>query len=179
MCSDTLTRGPTVEPEASVRTTPAGMLDICSLETRGSRHQPPGSEGRVEISATDTPLVRWMTMTDNVTDEPDFETVVELLDDEFAREILALTSSEPMTVAEISDRSDAAASTLYRRVGRLQEAELLVEQSRIRSDGHHDTVYAATLEYVQISLVDGEFSMTIDRQAEDASERLRRLWRDL
>lgn len=118
----------------------------------------------------------WMAMSDDVTDEAEFETVVELLDDEFAREILALTSTEPMTVNEISDRSEAAPSTLYRRVERLQEAELLVEQSRIRPDGHHDTVYAAALEYVHISLADGEFTARVDRREEDAVDRLQRLW---
>lgn len=164
---------------APFRPGPSGVDAVESPDEIGVRDRWPGSGKQERRAATDTSLIGWATMTDDVNDKPEFETVVELLDDEFAREILAFTSTEPMTVTEISDRSEAAPSTLYRRVERLQEAELLVEQSRIRSDGHHDTVYAAALEHVQISLANGEFTVRIDRRKEDAADRLRRLWGDL
>lgn len=119
-----------------------------------------------------------MTGRDDVTEQSDFEALVALLDDEYARDVLAATSSEPMTVKEMSDVSEASPSTLYRRVERLQSADLLVEQTRIRPDGHHDTEYAATLKRLQVTLEDGQFDFTVER-AEDAADRLWRLWRDL
>jgi hypothetical protein len=115
-----------------------------------------------------------MTETNDVS-TPEFETLVGLLDDEYARDILCSTSQEPMNVPELSEQSDASEATLYRRVEQLLEADLLAEQTRVRSDGHHDTVYAATLDGVQIRLVDGEFEFDLTR-AEDATDRLQRLW---
>lgn len=121
----------------------------------------------------------WMRTSDDVSETPEFETLVDFLDDEYARDILTATSETPMTVNEISDRSDASPSTLYRRVERLQEADLLAEQTRIRQDGHHETVYAATLRHAHITLADGQFDLAIERDTEDTADRLRRMWRDL
>jgi predicted transcriptional regulator len=117
-----------------------------------------------------------MTTTEDVSEE--FETVVGLLDDEYARHILTATSKEPMTVPELSERSEAAESTLYRRVEQLTEAELVTEQTRVRSDGHHDTVYAATLTDCHVTLRDGQFEVELERTDRDAADRLHRLWRE-
>jgi DNA-binding transcriptional ArsR family regulator len=121
-------------------------------------------------------FIRWMTTTDDVSE--DFETIVGLLDDEYARRILTATSQEPMTVPELSDRSEAAESTLYRRVEQLTDAGLVTEQTRVRSDGHHDTVYAATLRGCHVTLRDGQFEVELERADRDAADRLQQLWRD-
>jgi len=110
---------------------------------------------------------------------PEFETLVGFLDDEYTRDILTATSQQPMTVQELSDVSAAAPSTLYRRVEQLREADLLEEQTRIRQDGHHDTVYAATLAEVRVTLEDGQFDAEVKRANEDAADRLQRLWGEL
>lgn len=117
-------------------------------------------------------------MTDSTTDGSEFETIVGLLDDEYAREILRATSQEPMTVPELSDRSEASPATLYRRIEQLQELALLAEQTTIDPDGHHATAYATTLEGLHIGLDDGEFDCTLERADEDAADRLQRLWSD-
>lgn len=119
-----------------------------------------------------------MTTTHDVNKEEEFETVVGLLDDEYARDILKVTSQEPMTVPELSEQSNAAESTLYRRIEQLQEAGLVSEQTRVRSDGHHDAIYSATLEGCQITLKDGQFEIRVDRTEQDTVDRLQQLWRD-
>jgi predicted transcriptional regulator len=119
-----------------------------------------------------------MTAEDNAM-EPEFETLVGFLDDEYTRDILTATSQQPMTVQALSDVSEATPSTLYRRVEQLQAADLLEEQTRIRQDGHHDTVYAATLEEVRVTLADGQFDAEVQRANEDAADRLQQLWSDL
>lgn len=163
----------------SIQPDPSG-LDAVPTVGGPPSSDPVAMPGRpAQADPNDMSFSHWLTMSDDVTETSEFDRVVALLDDEFAREILARTSTEPMTVTELSDRMEADDSTLYRRVERLEDAELLVEQSRIRSDGHHDTVYAPALEHVQISLADGEFSIRIDRQTEDAADRLQRLWGDL
>lgn len=179
MPTDRITHESTVAAETSSIPVEPFEPEPIGSAWNGSCNRWSRPDKRAQAVATVTPLFGWVTMTDDVTDNAEFETVVELLDDEFAREILIFTSMEPMTVQELSNRSDASPSTLYRRVERLQETELLVEQPRIRSDGHHDTVYAAALEQVRISLANGEFTVHIDRSEEDAADRLRRLWGDL
>lgn len=118
-----------------------------------------------------------MTTRDTVTEDRTLETVVGLFDDEYARDILAATSTEPMTVQELSDRTDASPSTLYRRVEQLTAVGFLDERTRVRSDGHHDSVYAAVLTDLHVSLRDGTFEFEVEtRSDEDPADRLQRLW---
>ncbi|WP_236044432.1 winged helix-turn-helix domain-containing protein [Haloarcula salinisoli] len=120
-----------------------------------------------------------MTTKDTVTEERTLETVFGLFDDEYVRDILAATSTEPMTVQELSDRTDASPSTLYRRVERLTAVGFLDERTRIRSDGHHDSVYAAALSDLHVSLRDGTFEFEVETGTEeDPADRLQRLWSD-
>jgi DNA-binding transcriptional ArsR family regulator len=115
-----------------------------------------------------------------VSEEPDLESVVALLDDEYARSILTATSVEPMSATELSDRCDTSLPTVYRRVERLQEAGLVTERDRLREDGHHDTVYAPVLEGFSVRLRDGrlEFDVELDEE-DDAADRLTDMWGDL
>ena len=108
--------------------------------------------------------------------ESDLETVVDLLDDEYARAILTETCNEPMSVSELSDACDSSMSTIYRRVERLSEEALISEHTRPRSDGHHDTVYAANLDRVEIRLRDGELRFDLERRSTDMADQLTRLW---
>lgn len=119
-----------------------------------------------------------MTATDTVSEELDLDTVLGLFDDEYARVILAATSTEPRTVQEIADRTEAAPSTLYRRVERLVSAGLLDERTRVRADGHHDSVYQSVVTDLHVSIEDGEFEFEVETESEDAADRLQRLWSD-
>lgn len=114
-----------------------------------------------------------------MSEDPDLETVVGLLDDEYARDILTATSRQPMTANELSDRCDVSLPTVYRRVERLEAAGLLAEQTRPRPDGHHDTLYAATLDRLTVRLRDGNLELDLERQGEDVADRLTRMWEEL
>ena len=114
-----------------------------------------------------------------VSEEPSLETVVGLLDDEYARSILAATRTEPMSATELADHCDASLSTISRRLESLENAGLVRERTRPRPDGHHDTIYAATLAEVRVSLDLEGFECSVRRRNEDAADRLRRLWGDL
>ena len=103
-------------------------------------------------------------------------TVVGLLNDEYARSILTETSTQPMSAKELSRRCDTSLTTVYRRLERLEEAGLLTERTRPRPDGHHDTVYVASLDELSVRLRDGEFEFDVDTKAEDAADRLTDLW---
>ncbi|MEY7848155.1 ArsR/SmtB family transcription factor [Natrarchaeobius sp. A-rgal3] len=114
-----------------------------------------------------------------MSEDPSLETVVSLLDDEYARAILEATRTEPMSANELTDRCDASLSTVCRRLERLEDANLVRERTRPRPDGHHDTIYAATLEELRLRLDEDGFSFDLRRREEDAADRLQRLWGDL
>ncbi|MDS0259987.1 helix-turn-helix domain-containing protein [Haloarcula sp. S1CR25-12] len=114
----------------------------------------------------------------DVSGDPTLEAVVALLDDDHARAILTATSDGALSAKELSERCDISQATVYRRVERLTDAGLLVERTRPRADGHHDTVYAATLDELTIRLRDGELQFELDRVGDDVADRLTRLWEE-
>lgn len=111
-----------------------------------------------------------------VSSDPDFTTIVELLSDTHVRTILSATSVEPYSASELVERCDASDQTIYRRLERLEEAELVSDQIRARGDGHHDTVYTAKLEHVSITLHDGEFEFSLEQTQSDPVDELTDLW---
>lgn len=100
--------------------------------------------------------------------------VVDLVDDEEAAEILRLTSQEPMSAHTLTERCDASEPTIYRRLERLQERDLVAKRDRIDPDGHHHSVYTARLERVAIELQDGEYEVEVVR-TDDPADRFTRL----
>nr|WP_263019218.1 winged helix-turn-helix domain-containing protein [Natronobiforma cellulositropha] len=112
-------------------------------------------------------------------EEPTLETVLSVLEDEYARAILEATRTDPLSANELSDRSDASLSTVCRRLERLEAVSLVRERTRPRADGHHDTVYVATLEEFRLRLEPDGFTFDLRRDEEDVADRLRRLWGDL
>ncbi len=116
-------------------------------------------------------------MTDkSVADDADLSEIVSLIDDEHVRVILAETSAEPLSAGDLSDRCGVSQPAIYRRVDRLVEAGLLDEQTRLRSDGHHDTVYMAALERFELVVGDGELTWSVERTETDIADELTRLW---
>jgi len=118
----------------------------------------------------------------SVTEDCDDREVLALLDDEYARAILEATSVEPMTVNQLSDRCDASPSTIYRRIDRLDEQNLIEEQTQFDPEGHHRSVYASLLEGVNVDFEDGELRLDLERRElpePDVADRFTRMWQDL
>lgn len=111
-----------------------------------------------------------------MSDESDFTSVVSLLDDDHARMILETTSVEPHSQAELAEELDVSRPTVSRRIERLKNAGLVEEQTRLRSDGHHDSVYVAQLDRFEVRLRDGELEYDLKRMERDLSDELERLW---
>jgi predicted transcriptional regulator len=116
-----------------------------------------------------------------VTDDPGLAEVVALLNDEHVRTILAATSAEPRSAAELGERCDVSESTIYRRVDRLTDAGLVEARTRPRRDGHHETVYVATLARFEVRVADGSVEWTVDRDRgrTDVADELARMWGEL
>lgn len=108
-------------------------------------------------------------------DDPDIETVAGLLEDQTVREILTQTSREPMPAATLKEHCEASGPTIYRRLERLRETDLVVERTRPDPDGgHHRQVYEPNLDRITIDLDDGSLSIRIER-SERMDDRFTRL----
>jgi len=111
-----------------------------------------------------------------VSDGTDLSTVVSLLEDDYARQILEATSVDPMSRTELAEECDTSLPTVSRRIDRLEAAGLVREETRLRSDGHHDAVYVAQLDRFEVRLSDGKFEYDLQRVDRDMSDELERLW---
>lgn len=102
--------------------------------------------------------------------------ILDALDDADARDIIR-TLDEPMTASEISDTCDIPLSTTYRKLDLLTDADLLLEGTEIRSDGHHVTTYEVAFEEVRILLTeDRRLSVDIERTERSPDENLADIW---
>lgn len=107
------------------------------------------------------------------------EELFDLLEDDYAREILVQTAGEPRSVSALSEACDADPSTIYRRIDRLENRDLVEPEQRLDPDGHHYKVYAARLDRVSITLTPSGFDVEVDRLAkEDPADRFTRLYEE-
>lgn len=111
--------------------------------------------------------------------DEDEDAVMALLDDEYARAILAHLTVEPMSAEELCTVCEISDSTAYRRLNRLQEVDLVTEQQELDPDGHHFKRYVATVERVSITFADGTYEVTVTRSASDPADRFTDLFEGL
>lgn len=97
--------------------------------------------------------------------------VVSLLDDEYARTILVCTHADAMSAEELSEACDAAPSTVYSRLERLHEHDLVTERQAIDPGGHHYKTYRARLDRVTIDLTDEGLIIEVERVSRDPADR--------
>lgn len=121
-------------------------------------------------------------------DEPDLNAVLDVLSDEYAREILAATSVKPMSAQQLADECEMSEPTVYRRIERLRGYDLLGERTEIRDDGNHHSVYTATLSTLSLELEGGTFEAVVERtdpasfpgqKETDTADRFAKMWENL
>lgn len=106
-----------------------------------------------------------------MTGDSDVREISALLKDEYAHDILIHTSKQEMSAPQLSEACNASVSTIYRRIERLQQYDLLDEHLQLDKDGHHYKTYTARLERIEIELEDGEFKLNVTYREEDAADR--------
>ena len=110
-----------------------------------------------------------------VSEDPDPAALFALLDDEYARRILAHLESEPMSASQLSERCDASPPTIYRRIDRLKSCGLLREETRLDERGNHYAVYESRFDGLAVTMEDGEFAVDLAR-VDDPADRLTHMW---
>ncbi|WP_435115724.1 helix-turn-helix domain-containing protein [Halolamina sp. C58] len=105
-------------------------------------------------------------------DVPSLDAILDALDDGDCRTILRETA-EPTPAAELADACGIPRSTLYRKLELLTDASLVRERETITPGGGRTTEYERDFDDVTISVdEDDEFSVTVERPARDADDRL-------
>lgn len=110
--------------------------------------------------------------------DDELDSIAEILEDDYARSILRETSKEPLSAEQLSDRCDMSPPTVYRRLNRLADHDLVTVTQQVDSRGHHYKEYGARLSRVTIDLQDGEFEVSIER-TQDAADRFTELVEEL
>ena len=111
--------------------------------------------------------------------DEDEDAVLAVLDDEYARAILAHLTIEPMSADELCTACEMSDATAYRRLNRLQEADLVAEQQELDPDGHHYKRYTATVETVTVTFADGSYEVAVTRSTTDPADRFTDLFEGL
>ena len=111
-------------------------------------------------------------------DDPEPEDVFDLMADDYAREILAHTSRQPMSAKDLVEACGVSERTVYRRLEQLQSFGLVRENLQLDPQGHHRKLYEATLQTVVIELDNGEYDIRLQIE-EDAADRFARMWKDI
>jgi predicted transcriptional regulator len=105
--------------------------------------------------------------------------ILDVVHDEYARKILKNVSEEPQSGPELIEIIDASKPTVYRRLSRLEDLDLVAAQVRPQDDGQQRKVFVADLDAVHVQFDDGDVSVSVDRSPDDAVDRFTKLVSDL
>jgi len=111
--------------------------------------------------------------------DEDEEELLALLDDEYARTILAALTTEPMSASELCIACEMSDPTAYRRLDRLQALDLVTERQVLDPDGHHYKEYVATVDDVSVTFADGDYEVSVTRSSADPADRFTELFEGL
>jgi len=97
-----------------------------------------------------------------------------LLDAEYTQAVLEAVGEEAKSAGEVAELCDASRPTVYRRLNSLQEVGLVDTEMEYDADGHHRTVFEATLELVSVDVTGDSLSMTVTRHDPEPGTRAER-----
>jgi DNA-binding transcriptional ArsR family regulator len=82
--------------------------------------------------------------------EPDRETVLSLVNDEYAHDILSALGNRPLAARELIERLDASRATVYRRLNKLESAGIVESSMSIHPEGYHRKKFRMCVEGVHL-----------------------------
>lgn len=100
---------------------------------------------------------------------PDCDSILELLGDEYAREIVDALAAGAATATELVDCCDGSDVTIYRRLNCLEDAGVVRSTPKLSPDGNHCSRYELVLERMTVSLTDDGVVIEVD--AQDGTDR--------
>ena len=108
----------------------------------------------------------------------DTQEIIEAIDSEPSRRILAAASREPMTAQELEQEFDTSLTTIYRRTDDLVAVGFLDEETEITPAGDKYSTFTTSVRRIEFKIEDGAFSVDVQFR-DDIVDRFGRLWRSL
>lgn len=96
-------------------------------------------------------------------------TLLELLGDEYTRQVLAAVADQPRSGSEVVDVAGVSKATAYRRLDDLQEAGLVDSAMVFDPNGHHHKQYHAVVESIDIQFDDSGVEITVETDNEEST----------
>lgn len=112
-------------------------------------------------------------------DGPSISTILHSLDDSKCRAIISALE-RPCSATELCETCDLPRSTVYRKLERLSEADLIRKYTEIRSDGPNATLYERDFTAIRVGIDDAaEFTVTVERPESDATDKMATFWSEM
>lgn len=121
---------------------------------------PPESVGNPGVEQEETPPM-------------DAERVLEMLGDEYTRRVLRAVTEQPRTGPEIAEALDMSKATVYRRLERLEEANVVASTRKLDPKGHHCQQFHAVVSGFEFEF--GRDGMDVSVRTNDRSDDSRSL----
>lgn len=96
----------------------------------------------------------------------DADTLLALLGDDYAYQILKAVVDRPRTGREIRETTGVSKATVYRRLDRLEEAGIVDSTMHLDEDGHHCKRFHAVTQSIQVQFDEDEFTARIEPDAD-------------
>lgn len=104
--------------------------------------------------------------------------VFDVFGDELSRQILVLTSEQPLSADDLAAYLDTSTPTVYRRLDGLGEYDLITESQQIDTDGNHYKTFETTMKRISFEITEGGY--TIDLQMRHSlADQFDSFWSDL
>lgn len=104
--------------------------------------------------------------------------IVEAIDSEDARQILALASLESMSAHDLEEELEVSLTTVYRYTDELVDLDLLTEETEIDPSGTQYSTFQTAIRRIAFTIHRGEFRVDLQYR-DDMVDRFSRLWRAL
>lgn len=92
-----------------------------------------------------------------------------LLDDEYAREILAALAGTPMRGRDLIERCEMSRATVYRRLDRLRAAGLVTAETAVDPDGHHCQEFRLARDELTVRIENGALTVVATPAADPSA----------
>lgn len=90
------------------------------------------------------------------------EDLLALLDDEYTQAILEAIQAEAKPARALAEECNISRPTVYRRLNTLEDAGLVKSGIRISTDGHHRSVFEATVDAFTVKIEANGLSVSVE-----------------
>ncbi|WP_436901070.1 ArsR/SmtB family transcription factor [Halovenus halobia] len=96
-------------------------------------------------------------------------TLLELLGDEYTRQVLAAVTEQPRSGSEVVDAAEVSKATAYRRLDALEDAGLVDSEMVFDPDGHHHERFHVVVGSIDITFGDDGVKIAVEIDDEDST----------